>query len=139
MWHRFDQCAEPVVGLVPIGDAMATLNPLFGQGISVAAWQAALLREALSTQPSIKEVTMTCLESFAAPVRAAWELGEVVDAEVTLRGPEHVAAFTERLVTEAEMHRRYVAIWHLLEPASLLAELAPTSASRLLSEEQTWQ
>lgn len=46
--HRFDQLAEHPHGLVCVGDAVASFNPIYGQGMSVAALQALALHHALA-------------------------------------------------------------------------------------------
>jgi len=43
--RRYERARRLPEGLVVVGDAMASFNPTFGQGITVAAQQALLLRE----------------------------------------------------------------------------------------------
>lgn len=47
-WRRYDQMSRLPNGLLVIGDALCTLNPTHGQGITVAAQQALALRDALA-------------------------------------------------------------------------------------------
>ena len=46
--RRYDLVDKPLTGFLPIGDAVASLNPLFGQGMSVASQQARELDDTLS-------------------------------------------------------------------------------------------
>lgn len=49
--RRFDQLAEHPVGLVALGDSIASFNPMYGQGMSVAALEAVALRDLLRRGP----------------------------------------------------------------------------------------
>lgn len=58
-------------GLLVCGDALASFNPTFGQGITLAAKQALLLRE-LCMQVPLREVGKTFLRRAAPLVDIAW-------------------------------------------------------------------
>ncbi len=118
-WRRFDQLAAPPPGLLPIGDAVASLNPLFGQGVSVAAWQAAELGDLLSAAGPERSLAALTVEFHARAARAcqaAWSLG------ASLAAPPDVAReLAFRAQTDRAFHRRIVAAWHLLEPTPTVA------------------
>ena len=46
-WFRYDQMPRFPEGLLPMGEALTSFNPMYGQGISLSAGQALALRAAL--------------------------------------------------------------------------------------------
>ncbi|PEG57996.1 tryptophan 7-halogenase [Mycolicibacterium boenickei] len=47
-WRRYERIRRFPTGIVPFGDAIASFNPTFGQGVTMAALQAVNLRRALA-------------------------------------------------------------------------------------------
>ncbi|HUD05442.1 MAG TPA: FAD-dependent oxidoreductase [Candidatus Saccharimonadales bacterium] len=122
-WRRYDLLADPLSGFLPLGDSIASLNPLFGQGMSVASWQAAELADLLKKHESLtlKELTTAYLGRAAVASEAAWSLGDLVNAETreTLT-PDYWEKLATAIRKDADLHRQYVGVWHLIEPASTL-------------------
>jgi 2-polyprenyl-6-methoxyphenol hydroxylase-like FAD-dependent oxidoreductase len=48
-WRRYDEMLRLPAGWLVVGDALCSLNPIHGQGMTIAALQALALREHLST------------------------------------------------------------------------------------------
>jgi 2-polyprenyl-6-methoxyphenol hydroxylase-like FAD-dependent oxidoreductase len=48
-WRRYDKLDRLPAGILPFGDAIASFNPTFGQGMSMTSLQAGHLRRALAT------------------------------------------------------------------------------------------
>lgn len=113
-WRRYDELDQPLPGLLPIGDAVAGLDPLFGQGISVAAWQAEMLADLLTHTPqSTGRLTTDHLRASAEACRSAWDLGRLVaDAAPDL---------ARSVARDTAAHRAYVEAWHLLRPVTAVA------------------
>jgi 2-polyprenyl-6-methoxyphenol hydroxylase-like FAD-dependent oxidoreductase len=126
-WRRYDRLSSPVEGFLPIGDAFATLNPLLGQGISVAAWQGAHLARLLAPVSSPREITAPYLASAAAACRGAWTLMTLFNPPPGSDAPRVDAAGWHELVAavghDAGAHRRYVGMWHLLESVTVLNDI----------------
>src|SRR5262249_54987329 len=58
--------------LIPLGDAMTSFNPTFGQGMSVAALQAAALSAALKSRDALDGVAAAYFPAAEAAAGAAW-------------------------------------------------------------------
>lgn len=134
--RRYDQVKEPLGGFLPIGDAVASLNPLFGQGMSVASQQAReldhLLTEQRQSSLDLPELTAKYLGRAVIAAQSAWDLGKIVDQ--TISGPVEAGghrfeALAQLIQDDPELHKLYVGIWHLIEPASALQ--APDIQDRL--------
>jgi 2-polyprenyl-6-methoxyphenol hydroxylase-like FAD-dependent oxidoreductase len=48
-WRRYDKLQHFPAGIIPFGDAVASFNPTFGQGMTMTSLQAGHLRRALQT------------------------------------------------------------------------------------------
>jgi 2-polyprenyl-6-methoxyphenol hydroxylase-like FAD-dependent oxidoreductase len=129
IWHRYDLRQELVVGLLPVGDAYMCLDPLSGQGMSVAAWHASILAESLGEADHRswrEDLANAYLPRAAEACRAAWTLGEVLAGRRSIAEAQGLGALLER---NPELHRRYVGAWHLTEPAAAVdAAFAAASA-----------
>ncbi len=126
-WRRYDRLSTPVKGFLPIGDAVASLDPLLGQGISVAAWQSAQLAHLLDSVSCVPEITGQYLAAAAAACRDAWTLMTLFNPPPDSDAPRLHPADWSNLVTaignDASAHLRYVSMWHLLEPATVLNDI----------------
>jgi flavin-dependent dehydrogenase len=125
-WRRYDQGPPPPAGLLSAGDAVADLNPLIGQGLSVATWQLSELRSLLAEGDTIDAITGRFRSLAAVAVNDAWNLITLYDGgagDVTLSEAEWNQLL--RLVaTDADVHRQYVEVWHLLRPVTDLPGIA---------------
>jgi hypothetical protein len=131
-WTRFDLLEAPPAAAFAVGDAVATLDPLHGQGMSIAAWQASALATRLASGETLDVVTRAHHADAARVVAAAWSID--ADVEAVLRdavgpGVDPGEALAGALEDDAYLHGTYVRVWHLLEPVAALA--SPDMAERL--------
>jgi 2-polyprenyl-6-methoxyphenol hydroxylase-like FAD-dependent oxidoreductase len=54
-WRRYDKLDRFPAGIIPFGDAIASFNPTFGQGMTMTSLQAGHLRRALATPDLARE------------------------------------------------------------------------------------
>ncbi len=76
-WRRYDKLDALPAGIVPFGDAVASLNPTFGQGMTMTSIQAGNLRAALeSGEPGLSS---RLAKANAKTTRPVWTLNAVGD------------------------------------------------------------
>jgi flavin-dependent dehydrogenase len=128
-WRRYDRMRRFPDGLIVLGDALCSFNPVYGQGMSIAAVEAKCLRDCLATGTS--NLARRFFAETAKPIRAAWQLALAND--LSLQGTPHSAPwsmrlmqrYTDRLLGAAEydtvVAERFLAVMNLTaSPASLL-------------------
>lgn len=76
-WRRYDQMLRFPAGMVALGDAVCLLNPIYGQGMTVAALQAATLRQQLAHHDGID--TRRIQRKLAKIASLAWGLATGAD------------------------------------------------------------
>jgi 2-polyprenyl-6-methoxyphenol hydroxylase-like FAD-dependent oxidoreductase len=81
-WRHYDRVPLPT-GLIVVGDALCAFNPVFGQGISVAAMQAETLEHLLRTHgatgPKLAQVSA---RRFVSLVNFPWAMATGQDRQV---------------------------------------------------------
>jgi 2-polyprenyl-6-methoxyphenol hydroxylase-like FAD-dependent oxidoreductase len=76
-WRRYEKMRRFPDGLLITGDAMCSLNPIYGQGMSVAAMDALALRNAL--RHGEKGLSQRYFRAAAKSIGVAWQLGAGTD------------------------------------------------------------
>jgi 2-polyprenyl-6-methoxyphenol hydroxylase-like FAD-dependent oxidoreductase len=103
----YERMRDRPAGLVPLGDAICAFNPVYGQGMSVAARQAAALRAALATGPDGLEARY--LRAAGRIASDAWKLTAAADlAQPAVPGPRPRAT----RLTNAYLRRLHAAAAH---------------------------
>ncbi len=77
VWRRYDLMENLPVGLLVVGDALCSLNPIYGQGVTMAALQALVLRDCLRDgDPCLPQRFFAAVADHIKPV---WEMNEAND------------------------------------------------------------
>jgi 2-polyprenyl-6-methoxyphenol hydroxylase-like FAD-dependent oxidoreductase len=104
-WRRYDKMSRFPAGFLVFGDAIASTNPIYGQGMTVAALEAASLRECLSN--SNGHLSRRFFDAAAQHVGPLWASNQFNDiymangsGEQTI--PRELLDFREEVLAAAE-------------------------------------
>ncbi|GHF51228.1 FAD-dependent oxidoreductase [Streptomyces morookaense] len=128
-WHRYDRLRPWPAGLVVLGDALCSLNPLYGHGMTVAAQQAVLLGRTLDGTTALPRVcrrfqrragrTLTLPWLMAASLDLGWRPGRT-PLPAALAG-RLLHRLLRRIPDDPDLYRRFLDVQHLTaSPATLL-------------------
>ncbi|MGQ5261429.1 FAD-dependent oxidoreductase [Micromonospora sp. ZYX-F-536] len=78
-FHRLDRMPA---GLVAAGDAVASFNPVYGQGMTSATLHASCLSAYLRSDPKLDEPARAYFDQVAVIVDAAWQISTAADIEL---------------------------------------------------------
>jgi 2-polyprenyl-6-methoxyphenol hydroxylase-like FAD-dependent oxidoreductase len=135
--RRYERLARVPQGWLPFGDAISSFNPVYGQGMTVAALEAVALREVVRQGG---DVTRRFLRAAARRVDNPWDIAVGAD----LRFPDVegrrtakvrlVNGYLERLHVAAEhdpeVGRAFLRVVNLIDPPQRL--MAPAILRRVL-------
>lgn len=79
--RRFDRPGRRPAGFLVTGDALCTFNPIYGQGMSVAALAAVALRDALA-DPRRTPTTQRVQQALFRASRQAWDISAGADKKM---------------------------------------------------------
>lgn len=143
-WRRYEKLARHPEGIVPLGDALAHVNPVYGQGMALASVHALGLGEVLAERAagdgSLKNVAAPYLEKTHAFTKAVWEGLENIEftyagtrgerpADIDMR-IAYLGGVRRLIESDAEVHRLLLGIGHLVQPPEAL--LRPDIAARVM-------
>jgi 2-polyprenyl-6-methoxyphenol hydroxylase-like FAD-dependent oxidoreductase len=81
-WRRYDKMPRLPDGLLVCGDAICSFNPIYGQGMTVAALDAAALRDCLRCGGT--DLPRRYFRASAKPIGVAWQM--VAGSDLTVPG-----------------------------------------------------
>jgi 2-polyprenyl-6-methoxyphenol hydroxylase-like FAD-dependent oxidoreductase len=105
-WRRYDKARLLPEGLLVVGDAVCSFNPIYGQGMTVAALEALALRNCLSRGTT--DLPRRFFRTTAKPIGQAWQLaagGDLLLPEIEGTPPlstRLLNGYMDRLLTAAE-------------------------------------
>jgi len=127
-WRRYDKMRRFPDGLLVSGDAICSFNPIYGQGMTVAALEALALRDCLSRGTS--DLSRRFFKAAARPIRQAWQLAAGGDLALPeIGGAQPLATrllngYVDRVLTAAEfdaaVFNRFARVTALVDPATRL-------------------
>ncbi|GHH11727.1 FAD-dependent oxidoreductase [Streptomyces lanatus] len=79
--RRYDLPGRRPAGFLAVGDALCTFNPIYGQGMAVAAMNAVALRDALA-DPRRTPTTRRVQQALLAASRQAWDISAGADRKM---------------------------------------------------------
>ncbi|MFS0900912.1 hypothetical protein [Mycolicibacterium litorale] len=106
-WRRYDKMARLPEGFVVIGDAVCSFNPVYGQGMTVAAIEATILGQCLRAGDA--DLPRRFFRAAAKPVRVAWQTAVGSDLALPeVQGRPSLSmrltnAYTEHMLRAAEV------------------------------------
>jgi 2-polyprenyl-6-methoxyphenol hydroxylase-like FAD-dependent oxidoreductase len=136
LWRHFERLPRLPRNVLPIADAFCRFNPVYGQGMAVAAQQARLLQDALDCAVGEADPLATAQAGFMAAVASVLQTPWSMSTSADLAFPEtrgtrpdtfeqsrqFEAALFRAVAEDPVVHRTFVEVGHLLQPYSRLRE-----------------
>lgn len=131
--RRYDELADPAPGLVAVGDSVCTFNPMYGQGMTIAALSSRALEETLG-RVALRDAGFerVFFATHLRYIKDAWRLATGADMRFPgvssdLPPPSEFAKFfgnaiQHGMIVDGEVLRRVASVSYLLEPTRTLFE-----------------
>jgi 2-polyprenyl-6-methoxyphenol hydroxylase-like FAD-dependent oxidoreductase len=131
--RRFDRLSDPIKGFVAVGDSVSAYNPVYGQGMTVAALCARALSATLAREPlGSPGFEGAFFKEQARVIKDAWALASGADMRFPGTqserppAPRAVQLFAEELTAasleDVEVLRRMTSVYFMLKPNAALFE-----------------
>jgi hypothetical protein len=135
--RHFERLAVFPRGLIPIGDSICRFNPAHGQGMSVAAQEACLLRQILAARSPpgdrLQGLAKIFFEKIPALIETPWNVATFDFMHPATRGQrpadfetriKFAVAVTKLAADDPDVHRLTAEVQHLLKPRSVYRDPA---------------
>lgn len=131
LWRRYDRMQDFPAGLLVIGDALCSLNPIYGQGMTMAALEAVALQEYLRDGG---EEPQRFFRAVATHIGPTWAMNQARDGVPS--SAEGRRSLRTRLMTwtmskalktaenDIVLTERFMRVAHLVDPPSALQDPA---------------
>ncbi|MFI5309170.1 MAG: FAD-dependent oxidoreductase, partial [Polyangiales bacterium] len=130
-WHQYAALERMPEGFVPLGDGLCAFNPVYGQGMTVAALEALALGDELATG-GLDGIALRAQRRFEKIVAPAWMFATGEDYRwATTEGPPagyqarvshaYVDHVLDLAMREPKVAARLVEVGQMLRPLSALA------------------
>jgi 2-polyprenyl-6-methoxyphenol hydroxylase-like FAD-dependent oxidoreductase len=134
--RHFERLDDLPDGLLPIGDAICRFNPVYGQGMTVAAQEAHLLHHLLRTRVGrpnpLVGLGRDFLRAIQPVIETPWMMAAIPDfiyPDTRGERPDDLAhhlrfmkALRRISIQDAAFHKLTVEVWHLIKPHSVYKE-----------------
>ena len=127
-WRRYDRLKRTPGGLIVMGDAVCSLNPIYGQGMSVAAIEALVLRDWL--RKGDRNLPRRFFRRCAKEIRGPWQAAVSSDLalpqiagkrSVSVRiGNAHLESVLIAAGNDPVLVQQFLRVMHLIDPPSRL-------------------
>ncbi len=139
-WIHYERQAKWPAGLIVMGDAVCGFNPIYGQGMTVAALSAELLDKTLHAHAGLAKTTRSFQQQLAALCTWPWTMATGADLLYpTTEGGEHAwhTRVTQHYLDQVlmmatkypDIYQRFVRVMNMVDPPSTL--FAPSVAARM--------
>jgi 2-polyprenyl-6-methoxyphenol hydroxylase-like FAD-dependent oxidoreductase len=138
--RHFERLESFPAGLIATGDALCRFNPIFGQGMSVAAQEAVILARLLAEEVPMERLARDFFTAIQATISTPWGVAVSDFVYPATRGvrPADIAqrlqygvALTKLAAQDPEVHRLTAEVSQLLKPQAALRD--PALAARVMS------
>ncbi|MBP9060592.1 MAG: monooxygenase, partial [Rhodoferax sp.] len=136
--RHFERMARFPAGYLVLGDALCSLNPVYGQGMTLAACEAVVLRQCLKQGPD--KLAPRFFKAVAGKISQAWDITQRSDLALPMVvGPRPfgislMCRYLDRVVlaakTDLKIARALLSVIHLITPPVSL--LHPATVWRVL-------
>jgi 2-polyprenyl-6-methoxyphenol hydroxylase-like FAD-dependent oxidoreductase len=131
VWRRYDKMAQFPSGLLVAGDALCSFNPIYGQGMTMAALQALSLRDCLRSGNA--ELAQRFFRATARHIGPAWAMNQANDRDPS---PTRRSSASQRLrkwtvnaslraaANDIRVAERFFRVSNLIDPPARLRDPA---------------